>query len=273
MPPAVSVIIPTYNRRALLGAAIESVLRQSWNDWELLVVDDGSTDGTAETIPNDPRIRFVAVAHSGNVAAVRNAGLDRATGACIGFLDSDDRWREGKLAAQFERLAACPGDGWCHGDYQLVDADGSARPRVGGWIAQEGMLLGSLLQGRAGISLVTVLVRRELALATRFDERIAFGEDRDFVLQLAARSSGCCVNAVVTEVLEHAGRTTHARYDHVLGAMAAYRKLSRSLGDPALARSARRCARHQLRTYLARARAAGQWRQGLARAWVKWWIR
>jgi glycosyltransferase involved in cell wall biosynthesis len=223
-------------------------------------------------MPGDPRVRCIRLTHSGNVAVVRNAGLEQVTGTYVGFLDSDDRWREGKLAAQVARLSVCSGDGWCHGDYELVGPDGGARPRIGGWIAQEGMLLRSLLEGRAGIALVTVLVRRELAQSIRFDERMAFADDRDFLLQLAARSSGCCVDAVVAEVLEHAGRTTHAGYEQVRSAMAAYRKLGRSVSDPALAKLARHSARRHLRLYLARARAAGQWRQGLARAWDSWWI-
>jgi glycosyltransferase involved in cell wall biosynthesis len=272
MPPVVSVIIPTYNRRALVRAAIESILRQSWNDWELLVVDDGSTDGTPDEIPRDPRVRFIALTHSGNVAVVRNAGLDQVTGTYVGFLDSDDRWREGKLAAQVARLTACSGDGWCHSDYQLVGPDGAAHPRIGGWIAQEGALLRSLLEGSAGIALVTILVRRELAQSIRFDARMAFADDRDFLLQLAARSTGCCVDAVVADVLEHAGRTSHAGYEQARSAMAAYRKLSRSVSDPALAKLARRSARFHLRAYLARARAAGHVQQALARAWSSWWI-
>lgn len=89
----VSIILPTYNRGDTLARAVDSVVAQTYSDWELLIVDDGSTDETASVALsyNDPRIRYIRQENAG-VAAARNTGLDRACGQYITFLDSDDEW-------------------------------------------------------------------------------------------------------------------------------------------------------------------------------------
>lgn len=109
-PPRVSVVLPTYNRRQTLGAAIESVRRQSFTDWELLLVDDGSSDGTttwAEGL-NEPRLRLIALERNRGAAAARNAGISSARGAYVAFLDSDDAWTPDKLSRQIAALDAAP---------------------------------------------------------------------------------------------------------------------------------------------------------------------
>jgi glycosyltransferase involved in cell wall biosynthesis len=96
--PLFSVIVPTYNRLSLVVAAVESVLRQECTDYELIVVDDGSTDGTAEALAAfGDRIRVVRQANQGQSAA-RNAGINAATGEYVAFLDSDDMWFPWTLA-------------------------------------------------------------------------------------------------------------------------------------------------------------------------------
>src|SRR5215831_13870333 len=93
--PFFSVIIPTYNRATCVGRAIESVLRQTFQDYELIVVDDGSTDKTAEVVRQyGERIVFVSQPNRG-VSAARNAGVSRAAGDWVAFLDSDDEWLPG----------------------------------------------------------------------------------------------------------------------------------------------------------------------------------
>ncbi|MBI4550265.1 MAG: glycosyltransferase family 2 protein [Candidatus Omnitrophica bacterium] len=100
--PLVSVILPTWNRRSFLEKAVESVRLQTFPHWELWVIDDGSTDGTGGLFPAaDPRIQYVYQANAG-VAAARNAGIRRARGEWIAFLDSDDRWLPGKLERQMK---------------------------------------------------------------------------------------------------------------------------------------------------------------------------
>jgi len=100
--PTFSVVIPTFNRAHLLPRAIESVIRQTWNDWELIIADDGSSDGTRELVrryeTRDRRIRFCQQANQGGGAA-RNLGADAANGRYIVFLDSDDEVANSWLAS------------------------------------------------------------------------------------------------------------------------------------------------------------------------------
>jgi glycosyltransferase involved in cell wall biosynthesis len=98
--PIVSVVIPTFNRWPLVGEAVESVLAQSYAHFELIVVDDGSTDETREELAKfGSRLRWFTKARGG-VAAARNFGVNRAVGSYIAFLDSDDLWRPKKLEVQ-----------------------------------------------------------------------------------------------------------------------------------------------------------------------------
>ena len=104
MPPAVSVITAAHDAEATLAAAIGSVRAQTDPDWEMLIVDDASTDGTKELAAawaaRDPRIGVIARAENGGAAAARNEGIRAARGRFIAFLDADDRWRPEKLARQ-----------------------------------------------------------------------------------------------------------------------------------------------------------------------------
>ncbi len=92
--PAVSVILPVYNREALVERALASVLQQSYRDLEVLVVDDGSTDGTAERVAAcpDPRVRLIRRDRNYGQASARNLGVARAQGWLLAFQDSDDEW-------------------------------------------------------------------------------------------------------------------------------------------------------------------------------------
>jgi glycosyltransferase involved in cell wall biosynthesis len=126
--PAVSVVLPTYNRAPLLGRSIRSVLEQSYTDFELVVVDDGSTDETEGVVKafDDPRVRYVALGRNAGAAAARNAGIRLARGRFLAFQDSDDEWAASKLAKQMSVFGRGPGSlGVVYSDMQLIRADGS----------------------------------------------------------------------------------------------------------------------------------------------------
>lgn len=107
--PRVSVIIPTYNRAALVQEAVASVLAQTYRDFELLVVDDGSTDGTlAALAPWDGEVRVLSRPSRGGVSAARNTGIAGARGEWLAFLDADDLWLPEKLARQMAFMEAKP---------------------------------------------------------------------------------------------------------------------------------------------------------------------
>jgi glycosyltransferase involved in cell wall biosynthesis len=117
-----SVVIPTYNRAGLLIEAIDSVLAQSEDRFEVLVVDDGSTDDTEARVRRlrDPRISYLRIAHQG-VAAARNIGIELARGRYISFLDSDDLWKPGKLATELAFLRRHPEVGIVFSDLEKWD--------------------------------------------------------------------------------------------------------------------------------------------------------
>ena len=133
--PAVSVIIPAYNADAFLARAIRSVETQSFRDFELIVVDDGSTDGTADVARGFDSVRYVCGAHRGEAEA-RNLGLEEATGELVAFVDADDEWLPDKLARQF-RFMEQVGSSFSYTDSYIVREGGRvrystlARPRHG----------------------------------------------------------------------------------------------------------------------------------------------
>jgi glycosyltransferase involved in cell wall biosynthesis len=123
----VSVVIPTHDRATLVTRAVDSVLAQEGAELEVIVVDDGSTDDTREVISarygSDERVVYVFQEHAG-VAGARNAGLARARGELVAFLDSDDWWRPGKLALQLACLARVPEAGMIWTEMNAVDGAG-----------------------------------------------------------------------------------------------------------------------------------------------------
>jgi glycosyltransferase involved in cell wall biosynthesis len=195
--PPVSVVIPAYNRAATIAAAIESVLRQTYSDFELIVVDDGSTDDTlaAAAQVRDPRVRLIANPRNTGAAGARNTGVAEARGTWIAFQDSDDEWLPRKLEKQMARLA--PGTAYVGAYCGLLTLGGlddrpGARTRLryvpdAGVEPADGHILPALLRDNI-ISTQTLVVRRDLFLELdRFDEETTPIEDWDFALRLAAR--------------------------------------------------------------------------------------
>ena len=126
----VSVVIPTYNRARKCLAAVESVLAQSHQDVEVLVIDDGSTDGTRELISGiDRRVRYLSQQNAG-VTVARNTGLRAASGDFVAFLDSDDTWMPWKLEAQLAVMRGFPDVGMTWTDMSAVDEDGNLLHRT-----------------------------------------------------------------------------------------------------------------------------------------------
>ena len=110
----ISVVIPTFNRISLVARAIDSVLKQSLNPYEIIVVDDGSDDGTSEMIQNKYKSIKLIQQQNNGVSAARNNGIKHAKGDWIALLDSDDEWTEKKLDNQVDRLIKTPEYDFCH---------------------------------------------------------------------------------------------------------------------------------------------------------------
>ncbi len=121
--PEMSIILPTYNRADTIMRAVDSVLKQTFEDWELVIIDDGSTDGTAEVVSGlDRRIRVIRQENGGTYVA-RNRGLQECTGRLITFLDSDDEWLDCYLAITHAFMEWSPEDHWVIGEHR-EESDG-----------------------------------------------------------------------------------------------------------------------------------------------------
>jgi glycosyltransferase involved in cell wall biosynthesis len=210
MTPAVSIILPTFNRLELLPATIESVLAQTFSDWELIICDDGSEPPTRQylsSLESDPRIRVHFLERTGRPSVVRNVGLRAARGELIAFQDSDDLWRPEKLQVQVASLRAKSHCRWGLTRFILVDRELAPTRwsvETGGWPAVGGWIFGELLRARTVVALPSVLVEaaalREL---NGFDESLETSEDFDLWLRLAQLSEVDAVDEPLTLVRRH----------------------------------------------------------------------
>jgi glycosyltransferase involved in cell wall biosynthesis len=206
--PEVSVVIPTHNRRRLLGQTLRSVLGQRGVEFEVVVVDDGSTDGTAEAVAalGDPRVRLLRHEHPRGVATARNVGAAAARAAWVALLDDDDLWAPDKLARQ---LAAAGGEGgWVYAG--AVEVDGAGR-RCGGAPPPPPDALVAGLSRRnpmpAGSS--NVMVRAGLlADSGGFDPALRHLADWDLWLRLAHLRPPAYVAAPLVAYRIHPGQAT-----------------------------------------------------------------
>ncbi len=195
--PKVTVIIPTYNRAGLLPRALYSVLTQTVSDFEILIIDDGSTDDTHSVIAkkfDEPRIRYVPLSVNGGVAAARNHGIELAQGEYLAFLDSDDEWKPEKLAQQLSAVEACvePTKAICYCAYFYDYGSGSKiKPDRG--IEKSEPLSEYLYCSFGSVQTSTILVHRDLGRLGKFPSLGA--EDTDYLLQMeAAGGEFCFVN-------------------------------------------------------------------------------
>ncbi len=210
MPPAVTVIMPVYDRERFVHEAITSVLAQTFDDFELIVVDDGSTDGTAAVVAavDDPRLRYMVQPHRG-VAAAMNTGLRAARGGYVARLDSDDVWLPDLLATQVAVLEARPEIDVVYARGQGMEADGTPTTHVWGFGPRwPGDALRSQLHGDFTCNITTVARRTCLERAGGFDESLTAHEDWDLWLRVARHSSFAFTDRVLTRFRWHDGNLT-----------------------------------------------------------------
>jgi glycosyltransferase involved in cell wall biosynthesis len=123
--PLVSVVIPCYNHGRFLSEAIESVLRQEYRPFEIVVIDDGSTDHTAQVAARYPSVQYCYQTNAG-LAAARNTGISKSRGSYILFLDADDLLCAGALGSAVDVILENPGCGFVYGDFRVIDKNGAA---------------------------------------------------------------------------------------------------------------------------------------------------
>ncbi|HVB58110.1 MAG TPA: glycosyltransferase family A protein [Candidatus Acidoferrales bacterium] len=208
MNPKVSVIIPTHDRAAKVQKAIESVLAQTFSDLEVIVVDDGSSDGTGQILAEifGGRIRYYAQTNQG-ASVARNKGVEEARGEWIAFLDSDDLWEKDKLEWQYKALERFgPQCGACYTDVRFYNhpeirtmfqlAEESYRHE--GTIGVNTDVLKLLVRaGGAGMAvcLSSCLARADAVTRTGgFDLKLLYSQDSEFMFRLALLTGFCYVN-------------------------------------------------------------------------------
>ncbi|MCM8775444.1 MAG: glycosyltransferase [Candidatus Omnitrophica bacterium] len=203
----VSIIIPTYNRKHLVSDAIESVLAQTYKDYEIIVVDDGSTDGTEEMIRSKygDRLHYIRQTNQG-ISAARNAGIRSAKGDFIAFLDSDDMWLPEKLEKQITYLDQHSNLGFLCTRFKAYSIHNKDAVRFG----PEGFStkFAELLMSDNFIPTSTVMVRRAvLDDVGLFDPDIPTYEDFDLWLRIAKKYPFDCLQDILTIYREHPQNT------------------------------------------------------------------
>lgn len=186
--PLVSAVMATYNNADFIVEAIESVLTQDYRNLELIIVDDGSTDGTPDILAayaEDPRVTMIRQENQGQTVA-KNAGLARSRGKYVAFCDSDDYWLPGKIGKQVEVAETSPSIGLVYGRARWIDSKGNEltalkmKPFQGRVTAQ--------LLIRNFVTFCTAMVRREAFDSIGgFDERLRMSIDYDAWLKISLR--------------------------------------------------------------------------------------
>jgi glycosyltransferase involved in cell wall biosynthesis len=211
--PCVSIVMPAYNREKYVASAIESVLAQTFGDWELIVVDDGSRDDTrriaeryAATHPG--RITVIVQPNSGVVIA-RNTGIRAARGTYIAFIDSDDLWYSEKLARQVACFQLTPDAAFVYTGYETIDADDRTDRIVRPDTRFRGNVRDLLWTEPNEILGPTLMVRRQaLFQVGLFDERLRAAENVDLRLKLARLGPIEYVDAVLYRYRKHGDSLT-----------------------------------------------------------------
>jgi glycosyltransferase involved in cell wall biosynthesis len=214
--PKVSVIVPTYNRAHFLAEAIQSVLDQTFQDFEVMVVDDGSTDNTKEVVDRfqDPRIKYIYRRNRG-LSAARNTGIKASIGEYIALLDSDDIWLPQNLELNVKLLDSRPDIALvCSDLYEFNNDTGATIRRL--WRNRSGRYwrelqdgtrqpLTEYLSGRASLRIVTVIMRRQVFdEAGYFDEALQAFEDFDMYVRIFQRFSSIgIINMPLVRVRKH----------------------------------------------------------------------
>jgi glycosyltransferase involved in cell wall biosynthesis len=209
--PMVSVIIPTFNRENYVTKAIDSVLAQTYPDYEIVVVDDGSTDNTKEVIRKyKDKIRYLYQKNQG-VSSARNSGIKASRGEWIAFLDSDDEWFPDYLLYQVDQIKKTLGPRVYITNALTLSEDGT----ISNYFEQNN--ISSLFKGASSLtinkpllfvikyrlaSLITVLMKKDIVIeAGKFDERLSILEDYDLFARMSLLSSFVFINKELVYII------------------------------------------------------------------------
>ncbi|MEA5466982.1 glycosyltransferase family 2 protein [Leptothoe sp. PORK10 BA2] len=184
----VSIVIPAYNAAKFLSEVIQSVLNQSYQNWELLVIDDGSTDNTAELVSKyskkDSRVRLISK-ENGGVSVARNLGAQLAEGELIAFLDSDDLWLPDKISAHVNYMSSHPQVGVSFARVELIETNGKTTNKLTDNITDT-LQPQDLFYSNPTVTTSNLVIRKSVFQALNgFDESMQYNEDIDLLFRLA----------------------------------------------------------------------------------------
>jgi glycosyltransferase involved in cell wall biosynthesis len=272
--PLVSVVLPTYRRSSLLERAIDSVTRQTWTDWELLVIDDngkGSPDQVAteafmQRFADDARIRYLAHDRNRGGGAARNTGIRMVSGTYVAFLDDDDVWLPIKLERQVACFEASVGDvALVYGSFRRFDEHGVRTELADG----DAHTWSNLLK-RNGIGGTSLVMCRRSALLEidGFDESLPAKQDIDLYIRLAERYPFAHVTDVLHDKHLHAGDTIGKNMEATARANALFYDKHRHRFE-----QDKDVHHHRLRSYGHEVLRAGHMVQARAILWKAWRLR
>lgn len=214
--PKVSVIIPVYNCENYIREAIDSVLAQTYKEFELIVIDDGSTDNSGRIVREEfGRAATYYYQENGGVAKARNAGIRRSRGEYIAFLDADDVWTPEKLAAQVSILDSMPEVGLVHSDLEFIDSNGR---HLKFWKSahRRDSYARQFLKGHVIATQASLIRRAIIERAGLFDEDFpaAGYEDLEFCIRVGQLGEIYCVER---PLVKHRDRLDGMSYNEAIG--------------------------------------------------------
>lgn len=225
---SVSIIIPAYNAARWLPATLDCILRQTCQDWEAIVVDDGSTDGTAEVVEDyreqDGRIYILKMPNNRGTAAARNLGMLEARGDYLAFLDADDIWFPTKLEKQLRLLEARADCDACYTQFELVDdwcRITDAWHELSRVFSHNPVNAFALARGNyVGGSASGVLMRRSLITTVGlFNETMRGSEDLDYWYRIALSGRFCLLPEVLVQIRRKSKTRMLSAERNMLGAL------------------------------------------------------
>ncbi len=200
--PLITVIIPCYNHSRYLGDAIESALAQSYRPLEIIVVDDGSTDDSAQVAQGRSTVKLIRQANAG-LSSARNAGLRASAGDYLIFLDADDRLLPGAAAAGAACLDARAECAFAYGHYRLINGDGVPMSDSQGRAFRENAFQEMLRSNYIGMHATVIYRRSALDAVNGFDTSFAACEDYDLYLRITRNHPIHCHGELVAEYRQH----------------------------------------------------------------------
>ena len=259
--PTVSVVIPAYNVERLIRQTLDSVLAQTYRDFEVVVVDDGSKDATAEVVSGygEP-VRCIRQANAGPSAA-RNRGLREARGEFVAFLDADDLWLPEKLAAQMPLFDAEGRVGLVYCRFERMDMDGRPLPTTP-WLTPTGRVYYQLLE-RSYVPASTPVVRKAcFERAGCFPEDMSWAEDWHLWIRIARHYEYAVADEVLVCHREMPGGLWAQRGKAHRGVLEVLARTARETDDPRAKTLCRRFLRRARRNYGLDLLREGQWAEG-----------